>query len=835
MTRETRPLRLLLFMSSVLILAAPVPVLANGTAPVPIALTPTTNEDTLVHITLSATDQEGDPITFALGLTVPSQGSLGAIGTPACDGSMPQTCTANIDYTPNLNVHGADAFTYTASDGFTTSGEATVTVTITSVNDLPVAAAKTPSTSEDTAKLVTLSASDVDGDALTFALGGTGPSLGTLGSFGAPSCDGLTPSTCTNTVTYTPFANDNGADSFTYTASDGVGTSSEATVSITITAVNDLPVASALAPITTEDTPKAVTLSATDVDGDGLTFALGGTSPSHGTLGSIGAPSCNGQTPSACTSTVTYTPSPNYNGTDSFSYTASDGTASSGAATASITIGAANDPPSCPAASKSGLEDSQFSGTVVCTDIEGGSLAYTRVAGPVHGTATVSASGAWTYQPAANYNGSDSFTYKANDGTADSSPAAVSLTITPVNDPPNAVNDVGLTVTQNAGATALPVLANDSILPDVGQTLRITAATQGAHGTVAITGLGTGLTYTPAPTYRGSDSFTYTISDGALTDTATVLLDVVQAGTVTRLGGGDRYAVSAAISKANFAPGVAVVYIATGLGFADALSGAPVAGIKDGPILLVTTNAIPTSVATELTRLKPGKIVVLGGPSVVSSAVITQLRTYTTGSVIRLAGSDRYATSAVISKANFTAGVPVVYIATGLSFPDALSGAPVAAIKGGPILLVPGTSIPSVVRTELTRLKPARIVILGGTSVVSSAVATSLKAYATSGSVSRLSGADRYATSAAISKASFAAHVPVAYIATGLDFPNALSGAPVAAIHGGPILLVSTSAIPAAIAAELIRLKPANIVVLGPSTSVADAVKALLGSYTAGP
>jgi VCBS repeat-containing protein len=827
------PLRVLLLLGCMLAMAGPVPVLATGGAPVPVALTPTTNEDTLVHITLSATDQEGDPISFALGLTAPSQGALGAIGTPVCDAGLPQTCTANIDYTPNPNVHGADAFTYTASDGSTTSGEATVSITITAVNDLPAASALAPSTTEDTPKLVTLSATDVDGDALTFAKG-TLPSHGALGSLGAPSCNGLTPSTCTSTVTYTPTANYNGPDSFTYTGSDGVGSSPAATVSITITAVNDLPAALALAPSTTEDTPKLVTLSATDVDGDGLTFALGSTSPSHGTLGLLSGASCNGQTPSTCTSTVTYTPFANYNGPDSFTYTASDGVGSSTAATVSITVGAANDPPVCPAASKSGVEDSLFSGTVVCTDIDGGGLTYAKVAGPSHGSATVTASGGWTYQPAANYNGSDSFTYKANDGVADSSPATVSLTITAVNDPPNAVNDVGLTVNQNAGATALAVLANDSILPDAGQTLHITAVTQGAHGTVTITGLGTGLTYTPAATYRGSDSFTYTISDGALTDTATVLLNVVQAGTVIRLGGGDRYAVSATISKASFAPGVAVVYIASGLGFADALSGAPVAGIKHAPILLVTTNAIPTSVAAELTRLKPGKIVVLGGPSVVASAVITKLHTYTIGSVIRLAGSDRYATSAVVSKANFAAGVPVVYIASGLGFPDALSGAPVAAIKGGPILLVPGTSIPSVIKTELTRLKPAKIVILGGTSVVSSTVATSLRTY-TAGTVSRLSGADRYATSAAISKASFAAHVPVAYIATGLDFPNALAGAPVAAIHGGPILLVTSSSIPAAIAAELIRLKPANIVVLGSSTSVSDAVKSLLGYYTAGP
>ena len=112
-----------------------------------------------------------------------------------------------------------------------------------------------------------------------------------------------------------------------------------------------------------------------------------------------------------------------------------------------------------------------------------------------------------------------------------------------------------------------------------------------------------------------------------------------------------------------------------------------------------------------------------------SAAVATQLDAYTIGTVTRLSGMDRYETSAAISAVNFNPGVPVAYITTGLGFPDALSGAPVAGIKGGPILLVPGTTIPAAIATELTRLGPANIVILGGTGVVSAAVATQLDAY----------------------------------------------------------------------------------------------------------
>jgi putative cell wall-binding protein len=123
--------------------------------------------------------------------------------------------------------------------------------------------------------------------------------------------------------------------------------------------------------------------------------------------------------------------------------------------------------------------------------------------------------------------------------------------------------------------------------------------------------------------------------------------------------------------------------------------------------------------------------VILGGTAVVSSGVATALKQYTTGTVTRLSGADRYETAVAISAATFASGVPIAYIATGTNYPDALSGAAAAAGGPGPILLVPGSTIPTSVATELTRLKPGRIVILGGTAVVSSGVATALKAFVT--------------------------------------------------------------------------------------------------------
>ncbi len=305
---------------------------------------------------------------------------------------------------------------------------------------------------------------------------------------------------------------------------------------------------------------------------------------------------------------------------------------------------------------------------------------------------------------------------------------------------------------------------------------------------------------------------------------------VIPPSGVTRLSGPDRYGTAAAISQATFAANVPVVYIATGENYPDALTGGPAAAHDGGPILLVPQGSIPAVVAAELNRLKPGRIVVLGGPSVVSAGVMASLGGFTSGTVTRLSGPDRYGTAAAISSTVFAANAPVTYIATGLNYPDALAGGPAAAEGKGPVLLVAQNSIPAAISTELLRLKPGKIFVLGGPSVVSDTVKGLLGTY-TAGAVTRLSGPDRYATAAAISAATFAPAVPVAYIATGLNYPDALAGGAAAGAEGAPVLLVATNAIPAVVAAELTRLKPHRIVILGGPSVVSAGVAALLVNY----
>jgi len=208
------------------------------------------------------------------------------------------------------------------------------------------------------------------------------------------------------------------------------------------------------------------------------------------------------------------------------------------------------------------------------------------------------------------------------------------------------------------------------------------------------------------------------ISDGVLA----ALRPYATGGNVRRIAGDNRYATAARVSADAFAPGVGVAYVATGTNFPDALAGVAAAGSGGGPVLLTRPGEIPPETATELGRLDPARIVVLGGGSVVSDTVLAGLRGYaTSGSVTRLAGPDRYSTAVNVSTRTF-GGSRVVFVATGQNFPDALGGGPVAGSLPGPLLLVPGTSVPTAVANELRRLDPDEVVILGGSSVVSSGV-----------------------------------------------------------------------------------------------------------------
>ena len=300
----------------------------------------------------------------------------------------------------------------------------------------------------------------------------------------------------------------------------------------------------------------------------------------------------------------------------------------------------------------------------------------------------------------------------------------------------------------------------------------------------------------------------------------------------TRYAGVNRYATAAAASAATFAPGAPVAYIATGASFPDALAGGPAGGHRGGPVLLTTRSSLPVDTETELQRLKPAEIVILGGTAAVSDAVRSELAVWAP-TVTRVSGADRYSTAAAVSARTFGTGVPVAYIATGANFPDALAGGPAGGFRGGPLLLTTSGTVPAPTLTELDRLNPASIVVLGGTSAISPEVESVLHDYAPS--VVRVAGDDRFATAAETSRRTFSPGVPVVFVATGTNFPDALSGGPMGGDLGGPVLITRPDTLPTTTADELTRLAPGKVVVLGGTAAVSDAVSKRLYNYEVPP
>jgi cell wall-associated NlpC family hydrolase len=190
---------------------------------------------------------------------------------------------------------------------------------------------------------------------------------------------------------------------------------------------------------------------------------------------------------------------------------------------------------------------------------------------------------------------------------------------------------------------------------------------------------------------------------------------------VARTAGTDRYTTAAAMATASFTAPVAVAWVATGAGFADALSAAAAAG-GHGPVLLVPSHGIPLATTFALGSLQPRHVYLVGGTNAIASqtqASIGALLPHAT--VTRVAGADRYGTAVAVSAAAFPGGASTAYLATGAAFPDAVTAASAAAGRG-PVLLVGSNSAPASVMAELQRLRPPRLVVVGGASAVGNAL-----------------------------------------------------------------------------------------------------------------
>lgn len=456
-------------------------------------------------------DPDGDTLTAEL-QNGPDHGSL----TLNPDGSF--------SYTPASNFNGSDSFTYTASDGTNSSSLVTVLLTVTAVNDPPAAVNDQYSTPEDTELIVgapgvLLNDADVDGDALTAVLV-NGPSNGLLT---------LNPDGSFN---YNPDLDFNGSDSFTYTAGDGALESNVATVQLTITPVNDPPVANDDSLTTPEDTPIAIDVLANDTDPDGfgdlqadsVTVTL---APEHG---SIQVNTTNG--------VITYTPAANYIGPDSFTYKVCDAGQPEppplcDEALVNINVGGANDAPIVNPDAGITLEDTPLTLDVLANDTDPDGIGDINrsslqvIAQPAHGSMVVNLpAGTLTYTPNSNYYGDDSAVYQVCDQAGACGSAGIDLTITPVNDAPIAGSN---SYTVNAGEV-LNVPAPGVLVDDVDvevSPLSAVLVSGPAYGALNLNADGS-FTYTPGSSFAGEDIFTYRASDGELSSApAAVTIHVV--------------------------------------------------------------------------------------------------------------------------------------------------------------------------------------------------------------------------------------------------------------------------------------------------------------------
>ncbi|WP_029374373.1 MULTISPECIES: Ig-like domain-containing protein, partial [unclassified Psychrobacter] len=309
---------------------------------------------------------------------------------------------------------------------------------------------------------------------------------------------------------YTPNADFNGEDSFTYTIDDGQGGVITQTATITIAAVNDAPVSEDSVIAATEDTVAEGQLAtATDVDGDTLTYALD-------------EETTNGSVIVNADGSYSYTPNANFHGEDSFTYTVTDGTETI-TKTATITVASVNDLPVSTDTAIEATEDTVAEGQLeAATDADGDDLTYALKDNAANGTVTVNADGSYSYTPNADFNGEDSFTYTIDDGQGGVITQTATITIAAVNDAPVSEDSV-IAATEDTVAEGQLATATDVD----GDTLTYALDEETTNGSVIVNADGS-YTYTPNADFNGEDSFTYTINDGqggVITQTATITVD----------------------------------------------------------------------------------------------------------------------------------------------------------------------------------------------------------------------------------------------------------------------------------------------------------------------
>ncbi|HYF67294.1 MAG TPA: Ig-like domain-containing protein, partial [Ohtaekwangia sp.] len=447
------------------------------------------------------------------------------------EGDWSVDADGDVTYTPALNFNGSASISYTVEDNSgATSSEGTITVTVSAVNDAPVAVLDEPTTNEDTPLVVNVTSNDtdvdgtVDGSTVDLDQGTAGIQQTLTTTAGTWAVDG------SGDLTFSPSADFNGTADISYTIQDDDGTvSNVATITVTVTPVNDPAVAVMDEPTTNEDTPLTfnVTSNDTDVDGtvDPATVDLDTSTP--GTQNSFTG--LNGTWSVDALGSITFTPNLNFNGVESISYTVNDNDgATSDPGTISITVVDVNDPPVAIADNFSLNEDtpltfdpltndSDVDGTLDASslDLDPATTTVEHSKTTMEGTWSVDASGEITFVPVLNFNGNATITYVVRDDDGGVSEVmSIELTVDPVNDAP-VLQDNTVTTTQGLQASGNIINAGDfdpDGTPLVVSTIPVTAP---AHGTIVIHADGS-YQYTSDPGFTGTDVIVMQVCDGGL-------------------------------------------------------------------------------------------------------------------------------------------------------------------------------------------------------------------------------------------------------------------------------------------------------------------------------
>jgi len=704
-------------------------------------------------------------------------------------------------YVPEAGYVGPDEFTYRIYDGDNYSDTALVSVNVLNVNDAPVAVDDTATVVEDGSVIIEVLGNDSDADGDTMY-------AGTVNG----SSDGVVEALADSTVRFTPNPDFNGEATFTYATTDVSLFSELATVTVEVTPVNDAPTAGTNYYSCNEDgqivvNAPGVLANDGDIDGDVLTARMD-SEPGNGTVQWPGDGS------------FVYTPNANVTGHFHIYYSAFDGQAYSPSVYICLNVGSVNDAPTVTDDSASCDEDGSTSFNVLGndSDVDNDELSAELKTDPANGTVTLAANGDAVYTPAENWSGTDTFTYRAYDGSEYSVIGVVTVVVAPVNDAPAAASD-SYEVDENTLLTvAAPgVLGNDSDIDGDSLSSFVEAGPDGGDLSLATDG---SFTYMPDAGFYGEDTFEYYVSDGdAHSDHVTVTITVND--TTAPVTGSDAVALYSDVATITLTP------TDSGSGVAHTYYSLDGAAPVEGTVI-------------EAFVLGDHSVSFWSGDNAgnVEEEVFVEFTIESAGTAFgEISGKSRYETAVEVSKDAFDKGAECVLVATGEMWPDALGAAALAGVSDAPILLTEKAGLPESVVAEIERLGASRAYVIGGAGAVSEAVKAELEGLGLT--VTRLGGADRYATARIVAEevADVAgdAFDDTCFVATGAGFPDSLAAGPLSAKTGWPLMLAGADGLDDDALVTLVDMGIKNVIILGGNAAVPAAVETELNTAFGNP